>query len=462
MRNRRAKSAGVWIAALALTGGLGCDLSNPGVPVPPADVNFPIAIEVVAEAADARFLVVANSNYDVKYSSGTLQSWSIAAIDDAIAAAQAATGCGLADVPPCGILIEADGGAGFLTHEVRIGSQADGLEYSADRDRFYLPVRSGRGVLTWVDFRPSQGVFECDALESAGEIPSCSSAHRGADVAPSAEGLSLPTDPVALAVVPNDLLGPEVAPGTVALVVPHRSGRASLFLDDPASPRPVFTDVITDISFDISSATLDPATGFVWVTSSAVVRSDSSRPTNQLLAIAPVAAGGSARLVVTQRVTLTGISDGFDTRDIVFEPMSTRAWVLSRRPESVLTLDFSVPPLGAGLAPIGDIFAVASGPSRMERVTIASADGLTTKDYLVVSCYDANNVSIVDPELGLVATVAGLAGPFDMAFDPTTQRLFVTNFANSTIGVIDLAPLATGETPLLVATLGEIDPPNPF
>ncbi|MDQ3036522.1 MAG: lactonase family protein, partial [Myxococcota bacterium] len=249
-----------------------------------------------------------------------------------------------------------------------------------------------------------------------------------------------------------------LGPGATAdaIVVPHRSGRASLFLDDPALPRPVLTDVIGGISNDIVSAVVDPTTGLVWVTSGASV---AARATNELLALGPIVSAANpnvARLAVVRRIALTGISDGLDTRDMTFDPTGDRAWVLSRRPESVITLDFSLAAPSAGLAPIGEIFAVAAGPSRIVRVVIGG------RTFLVVTAYDANNVSVVDPDLGLVATVAGLTGPFEMAFDPSRNWLFVTNFRSSTIGVVDLAPLATSESPRLIAVLAPPTPPSPF
>jgi DNA-binding beta-propeller fold protein YncE len=438
------------VAALACGAWTGCDLSNPGVSVPPGDVNFPIALAVVADDPEARFLVVANSNFDLSFSSGSLQSWDLRAIRTAVDAV-VGMGCGDIDEPPCVIPIEANGGVGFLTDEVQIGSHADGLVFSRERDRFYLPVRSGRGVLTWVDFSAGNGTFACGPR--SGQVPSCDDAHRGADVAPSAEGLTLPTDPVALAVVPAGLLGPGVTED--AIVVAHRSGRASLFIDDPTLPRPVFTDVIEGIPNDIVSAELDPETGWVWMTNAGVA---ASRVSRELVALSPVVVPENdiAELTVTQRLRLAGVDDGQDTRDIAFEPGTDRAWVLSRRPESVITIDFALEPRSVGVVPISNLFAVAAGPSRIERLVIGG------RAYLVVTCYDANNVSVVDPELGLVATVAGLAGPFEMAFDEERNWLFVTNFRNSTIGVIDLGPLVANESPRLIATLGTSDPPTPF
>lgn len=456
----RRASAGIAIACvLAAAPIAGCDLSNPGRPVTPADVNFPIALTFVpsAEAGRVGHLLVANSNFDLRYASGTLQSWSV---DEIYAAIAADATCGADEATPCVIPIEADAGGAFLTDEVLIGSQADGIALGSDGRRVYLPIRSGRSPLTWVDFDPQTGTLGCGQATPEGQsIASCDAAHRGTDVAPGAESLVPPTDPVAVAVVAGGLLGlpADAAARTDAIVVPHRSGRASLFVDDRALPRPLFADVITGISNDIVTATTD-FEGLVWMTSAAT---QSARATDRVIALAPIItpeARQLGRLALVRSLRLAGIADGLDTRDMAFDPDvgQDRAWVLARRPESVITIDFQNAGFGFDAAPLGPIFAVASGPSRLRRLEVGG------REYLVASCYNAGSLSVLDPELGLVATVAGLAGPFEMAYEPTEERLFVSNFRSSTIAVVDLSPLSTGGSPQVLATLARSDPPSPF
>lgn len=454
----RALRLGASVATLALAVAAGgCDLANPGVPVPAATLNFPIAVAVTpgAEPGQGGYLLVANSNFDVRYASGTVQSWDLAAIHAAIDAQ-----CDPDAVAPCEILIERDPET-FLADEVLIGSHADGL--AVGRGRIYLPVRSGRGGLTWIDFDAASGQLACGGGEAV--LERCDDRHRGADVASVGRELTLPADPVDVAVVPSSALG---TGGTAdAIVMAHRNGAASLFLDDPDAEddRPILVDVLTGLPLDIVTAELDGDTGQVWLTSAS---SSAARATRDLVAIAPVASAVDTRLAIVDRLTLAGVDDGLDTRDIAFDDAADRAWVVSRRPEAVLTLDFALTPPEPGDAPLGPVYAVAAGPSRIERIVVPfDPDGegpIAPRDrtYLVVSAYDANNVQVIDPDLGLIATVAGLAGPFEMAYDATRERLFALNFGNNTIAVIDVSPLRTGGSPRLLATLGDADPPNPF
>ncbi|UJR80791.1 YncE family protein [Sandaracinus amylolyticus] len=452
-------AATITVFAIAIAG---CDLDNPGVPLPAATLNFPIAIAVVdgaPETGDDDFLLVVNSNFDVRYASGSLQSWRLseieAAIDQAVAGVDdLGVDCGEDGLPACEIHIEERPDV-FLQDEVRIPSHADGIAVGPTEERIYLPVRSGRGGLTWIDL--SGGNFSC------GEGDACDDLHNTVAVAPVSRELSLPTDPVALTVVPRALVG---GGQSDAIVMIHRNGSGSLLLDDLRG-QPTLFDVIEGLPTDVVSVEMDPESGTVWMTSAP----PSTRPTRDLVAVAPIVSDVDTRLAVVNRITLAGVDDGgvgSDTRDIAFDVGVDRAWVLARRPEAVITVDFRVPPVAPNLAPLGEIFAVASGPSRLERVVVPfdpDGDGpIVPRDrtYLLATAYDANNVSVIDPELGLIATVAGLAGPFEMAYDPTRELLFVINFRNNTIGVVDLSPLRTGASPRLIAYLGDPDAPSPF
>src|SRR5687768_7171109 len=95
--------AGVTIALIAAQLGFGCDLSTPAVPVPRADLRFPIAAAVIDEDPENAFLVVVSRNLNAKYSSDSLQSWNLGAINAAIDAERSATGCGAIDRAPCAI-----------------------------------------------------------------------------------------------------------------------------------------------------------------------------------------------------------------------------------------------------------------------------------------------------------------------------------------------------------------------
>ena len=149
---------------------------------------------------------------------------------------------------------------------------------------------------------------------------------------------------------------------------------------------------------------------------------------------------------------LGGIDDGRDQRDVQFLPGPSgdpgRAFVLSRRPDSVIELDLSRPGLSPNSYGLAGISEVGAGPSR---ISVVEVGGQT---YVLATCFDAKQLFAIDPRGGLVSVVGGFSGPFEMTYDAAREWLYITDFSTSQIRVVDLGPLATNETPTPVATLG--------
>lgn len=462
MRSRW-NTAGIAVALAILLAGPGCDLNNAGRDVPPARRNFPIAIAVAGPN-----LLVANSNYDLRYASGTLQSYEISVIDAILAAHE----CPGPDGRPCTIT-DLEMQPALLTdtdppaqrgREVQVGSHMDGLALSSTGTRAYIPVRSGSGGLTWVTVGPSGLVCRSDPGTST--LPSCDARHRTAvDGGAAARGLTLPSDPVALAVGPvTDFTSDRNATGDY-VVMAHRNGAVSLFLDpDPTDDTraPMYVDTITGAPNDIVSIEAD-GHGLVWLTSGSLAAARQTRELVAVQVIQTLASGSfSASLAIARRATMRGVDDGLDSRDVVVDRSrdgrQPRIWVLSRRPESIITVDFALPPIALGEAPIGRIHPVGFGPSRLELLDLGGG----AEPILVASCYDAHALFFVDQDLGPIATVAGMDGPFELAIDATARRAYVVDFRSSVLWVVDLAPLTSGGSPTLVARLGDIHAPSVF
>ena len=474
MRAPHRRAAG-WPAAfvLGLVGlaivGLapGCDLENPGRPLPPGLLNFPIATALAGTpdgSGALPFLIVANSNFDLRYASGSLQAYAIDAIDAMIAdPSRCVVPPGAPHATYCAVL-DADLATAVQGREVAIGSAMDGLTLSSRGDRIYLPARSGVGGLTWIDFDPASGGLACGQDQSA--VPRCDPAHGQTDTTiASSLGLTLPSDPVAVEVVSSQTLGlTDAAAAFDFHVMGHRNGNASLFVDDhtPGSrSQPRYVHTLGSLPNDMVSVRAD-LRGHVWLTSGAVV---AARQTRDLvsLGIVPgeVAGAPSARLAIFSRHAVLGVDDGLDSRDMVFDRSQPadappRLWLLTRRPEAILTVDFALPAFTTTEAPLGPAFPVGFGPSRLSRY---EATGST---LLLASCFDARALFVVDPDIGTVATIPGMVGPFEMAVDEARQRVYVVDFRFSVLWVIDLAPLLTGGSPGIVARLGTGHAPSVF
>ena len=195
------------------------------------------------------------------------------------------------------------------------------------------------------------------------------------------------------------------------------------------------------------SARFDEHSGSVWLTTAAVVTQRASRELVQM-GIRQTSTG--ERLVSTGVVSLTTpdglplVNDGLDQRDVVFDASGERAWLLTRRPEAVLTIDRTrtFTPVGTavwGRAPT----SVGQGPMRMQRATLSTPSG--PRSFLVITCFDFRSVWIVD-ESGDVASITfGMSGPFELAIEETRGHAYVTDFRESTVYVLDLNPLVATE-----------------
>jgi hypothetical protein len=439
----------------------GCELGSPGVPPPPAELNFPVAVALAGQPRSADggrpFLLVANSNFDLRYSSGTLQSYRLDVVDALIEDAIAAGRCAPESYWVCEISDEQLRTA--MVSEVLTGSHMGGLALGSAGDRAYLPRRSRGGGLTWVEFDAVTGVLHCGpSIEQGRE--QCDALHESTNTMIAASrGLSLPSDPVALTVVPRATLG--LGERGDFIVMAHRNGNASLFVDDhtdvvPSAP-PHFVHTLSGVPNDIVSIEAAPD-GLVWLTSAA---SSATRASRDLVALEIVPTSVAAELRVARRMVLRGIDDGLDTRDLALDERGERLWVLSRRPEAIVTVDFRVAPLASGEAPLGPIHSVGLGPSRLE-VYRPPMGSTLVGELLLVTCYGARALFVVDPELGTVATVSGLNGPFEMAVDGSRQRVYVADFRFSVIWVVDMSPLLAGGSPLVRARLGTGHAPSVF
>jgi hypothetical protein len=426
----------------------GCNFDQQGIPPEPATLNFPVSVSLSrpAEPGSApRHLFVVNSNFDLRFNDGTLMAFDL----DRIAERLEADGC--SEATPC----ELEDLGPLLANEVGIGSHADGLAVSADGTRLYMPGRSNRN-LTYVDWLPEQARFECEQGEPEdGVVPRCGDAFRRGSDGPvtSQRELTLTGDPVAVTTGRLEDVGGTPGSGDFVLLA-LRDGRVALFVEQggPGST-PVLAHIVDGLPNSIVSMTLQPGTGLVWVTSAL------SRSLGRVGIVVDRSDPARSFLYDAGAMRLGGVDDGQDTRDIQFDPVRPleRAFVLARRPESVITLDLTRRGVNAGDVAIGDIYEVGAGPSRM---VLTRAGGRT---YALASTFNARRLFVIDVEhTGLVAVVGGFSGPFEMVVDDARQLLYVVDFAVSVVRIIDLAPLAESRPPYMVATLGEPTPVERF
>jgi hypothetical protein len=420
---RTAASAPVFLPLLGVL--CACSIDNPGVAPPAHLINFPIALALsppdAGEAPD--WLFIANSNFDLRYNAGSVQSYDLGDIE-------AGLGCAS---PPCEMRP-----VDLRPSEVLVGSHVAGMAVSPSGERLYLAVRSDTN-LTYVNV--TDGGLECGG---GGAQHRCSDEFRRGDEAVASErGVALPGDPVGVAAGSLEMLGRDPADGDFVLMA-HRTGRVSLFLHqrEGDGQAPILVHVVTGLPEGLVNIELDPD-GFGWAPSTDVAQ----------IARVGVAIDGETRDLTrsfafdlgTLNVTRVDVGGRGDTRDVAFDPRPDvdRAYVLSRRPEAILVADRAqaVP----GDLGVVDVIPIGFGPSRLAVAEIdLAADGSTPdlRTLLFASCFDSREIWVVDPDLGqTVNVIRGLSGPFELAVDPQRKLVYIVDFRSSVIRIADLAPM---------------------
>ncbi|MFO0604080.1 MAG: hypothetical protein U0324_12940 [Polyangiales bacterium] len=418
--------------ALALAAS-GCPDNNGADP--PADrLFFPVAAALhrPSPGAQADFLYVVNANFDLAYNGSTVTALDLERLRNRLADH---AGC-KADPASAGAWICNDVGLvrPEFTRKINpyavdaaLATYANG---TTTVQRLYVLVRGGN-TMTWFTVN-SDGSLDCGTADERGYCNADHSAGSG----------QLPQDPSSISVDAQRGL----------IVVTHQSfddnvPRASLFYDPSApeqqapAPRqstaPYLVNVVAGLPPGLSGLALLPRVGNARSTWLATSRSDASFTTLQ-------AYPGSTMdprlfLYRAATTTVTGLNTGADSRAIALDPRdpARRAYVTSRRPEALLTLDISNP----SAPTIQNVVPLPAGASRLAAVDA----GDRTVVYAV--SYDARRLSAVDPAgYGDNPTSATLAqvptnrGPHAMIHDPVDKRLYVLDFLDASVEVIDVDP----------------------
>lgn len=125
-----------------------------------------------------------------------------------------------------------------------------------------------------------------------------------------------------------------------------------------------------------------------------------------------------------------------DTRGMVFSANGDRMYLINRRPPSLQIYDTSLDATGAprnkGIAAT-DLCREASTLAVMD-----AGDG----DRAYVSCFQDGELYIVDPrgQSSVEDIVSVGRGPYAVAAAPTRKKVYVTNFLEDTIAVVDVSP----------------------
>ncbi len=461
----------------ALAGVSACAIGETGVAPPNDRIFFPSG--VLVDPVSSRWLYVVNSNADLRYNAGTLTALDL----DRVRADRAAkwTTCPWTRFDP-----KAEQPSHFCCRDafdarvltcndrhyvdsqatVRIGSFAGALlaqtfvRGTNMVRRLFVAVRADPSI-TFVDVTESAGRINlrCTGERSGTDVPGgpnpqCQDSWRIRQTGPKASPVVLPQEPFALAldeklhilyvghlfndgVSTIDVCAPEGAEGPrLASLNPRvfpRSrfqGVTSLTVSSPGqADQPIFAT--PRFSFEIAELGLPAGTAATCPAPPAA--RDLTLVARDVVPSSAFQASGS------------GLPRGVDVRGVLFSTDGEKAYVLHHNsndsqgglhPSALVVLDRRRDADGQPSNQAVASVEVCAGPTAMHIHDTGRGP------RIFVTCYEAGQIYVVDPELPAVTALIDVGrGPGTLAFSPDDPTLaYVSSFPDASVAVLDLAP----------------------
>jgi len=420
-------------SVLLLTGLVAaCTASSEEVRPPEDQLFFPTGAAV---SPDDALLFVTNANSELRYDSGSVAVVDLAVVD------QVASDWTTNHTIPDGCSQDLDRTETLVCDEARflvahagarIGNFATNVAVQDTGNgtlRLIVPTRGDPSV-AWIDWDGSK--LTCNATAEGYAL--CDEGHR----------LSYVHDDPDLALLPDEPYGVFAdSTGNFAMVTHLTSGAVTL-IDSPPGGNAVIADVATGVFAADPLTGLRGATGVVGRTPGSLgdivyvgSRSEDriqtftvGRPVNDA---PPYLVAGSYFFL-----DLVGGNNGgsVDTRAMAFSPTGNRLYIANRQPPSLQVYDTSLGPTGVpqnvGIGAT-DICRQASTLTVMD-----AGDG----ERAYVTCFQDGQMYVVDPAgLSSVEDIITVGrGPYAVAAAPTRKKVYVTNFLEDTIAVVDVSP----------------------
>ena len=428
----------------------GCTATGDEVSPPVDQLFFPsgLALAPGAVAGDPEpAMFVVNSNSELRYDTGTITSIDVA-VADALIDEWLATGLPPADPSGCPGCCAVDSriptaidcderGLLIPGAAVRTGNFATdvGLQVlDSGALRLVATVRGDPSV-TWIDADASGRTLDCGG---GGEVPICDDAHRLNQLLGDLELPVLSGEPFSVWVdgVNGYAMITHLVNGVVTLLDLPRDGSAPLLTDALAG---LFQASQNGLRSSIGIAGRTPGSPYdlVYVTSSYEERVQLVYVTRQ--------ASGRPVMVPSEYFFLDRVFPSEDGRGITFGAGGDRAYVVNRLPPALQIVDTSVDETGFPRN------RVIGAVELCREASVVQAGDLGQGERVYVTCFSEGEVWVLDPvDRSLRAIVDVGAGPHKMALSLARQRLYVANFLEDSISVIDLTPGAPTENRMVL------------
>jgi DNA-binding beta-propeller fold protein YncE len=451
LKGPRSKAAVLFSSGrfLLVAGLVGCTASAEQVRPPEDQFFFPTGAAV---SPDDTRMFVANANSELRYDSGMIAVLDLALVD------QISADWTVAKTVPDGCEQDTDHIETLTCDETRfimphtgarIGNFATDVAIQ-DRGggnlRLIVPTRGDPSV-AWVDFDGQK--LSCNT--SAEGFALCDETHRLAYVH---------NDPD-LAVLPDEPFNVFADSANGYAIVTHLTTGAVTLINSPSDGNATISDVATGVF------AADPLTGLRGSTgvsgrnvngNDIIYVGSRSEDRIQTFTVGRPVNDADPFLIPSNFFFLDTVGgnagSSSDTRGMAFSPSGDRLYLINRRPPSLQVFDTSLKatgfPANMGIGAT-DICRGASTLSVLD-----SGDG----DRVYITCFQDGQVYIVDPrgqsQVEDILTVG--RGPYAVVSAPTRKKVYVTNFLEDTIAVIDVAPGSPTRN-RVVLRIGEVKPP---
>ncbi len=143
--------------------------------------------------------------------------------------------------------------------------------------------------------------------------------------------------------------------------------------------------------------------------------------------------GGFPALVPSDFFFLRDVLPSDDGRGITFSDDGDTAYVLNRSPAVLQVLDTSLDNTGRPRNSLRQAIEICSNASNL------TVGDLGAGDRVFVTCFREGQVWVLDPIGGGVDAIIDVGrGPQAIAIAPSRNQLYVTNFLEDTVAVVDL------------------------
>jgi DNA-binding beta-propeller fold protein YncE len=420
---------------------VGCTASAVEVQPPQYDLYFPTGLAV---SPDERWLFVLNANADLRYSHATLQVIDLDQVDTIATAWQGGDatgncvpvaqrpkvlGCPLVKDGVVSPIMVKGGAVGIGNFAVAAGVQPIP---GTSTLRVFATVR-GDPSITWADFDTATGTLSC---ASGSGFKRCDEEHRLARLRNDSNYPSLPPEPFDVYVD---------AASQHAFVTHFTTGFVTL-VQAPAdlTRAPMLQDTITTLwapnqsgllgAVGVAARPNDPW-GLVYVTSR-----QEARVASLAVAEGPTDAQGrpTEHLVRTQSFFQQGIErSGLngDVRALRFSADGNQAFLVARTPPSLQIYDMTPDVDGVPRNELVGAVALCELPASLAIADFG--DGLRA----AMPCFPTGQVWIADTAAAKLAAVEDVGrGPTGVAMSAKHKKIYIGNYAEDTLSVIDAAP----------------------